>query len=211
MSAFVTHPGPADLHAWQVLRPLLEGRPYLPFSSGAMRSAGLVHLCNTIVHRAPAQVVECGSGVSTVVLARLLDERGHGQLTALEHDAGWADRVEGTLAREGLSRVARVVRAPLEGGESRWYAEDGVARLPDTIDLLIVDGPPADRPELAEARLPALERLGPRLAADATVVLDDICRAGEQAVLAAWETETAWRFERLEDEAIAVGRRVAGP
>lgn len=206
MSAdFVTPPGAADLYAWHVLRPLLDGRPYLPFSSGAMRASGLVHLCNLVVHRAPAQVVECGAGVSTIVLARLLAERGTGGLTVLEHDPAWAERVAEFLAREELSGVARVVLAPLESG---WYAAEGVARLPDVIDVLIVDGPPADRPEIAEARRPALMTLESRLAAGACVVLDDIGRAGEQRVLADWERETAWRFDRLEDEAIAVGRRV---
>ena len=28
---------PEDLHAWQVLRPLLDAGPYLPWSAGAMR------------------------------------------------------------------------------------------------------------------------------------------------------------------------------
>lgn len=201
---FTTPPGPADLHAWQVLRPLLDGRPYLPFSSGAMRISGLVHVCNLIVHRAPAQVVECGAGVSTVVLARLLAERGTGRLTALEHDPGWAGHVGRSLAREGLGDVAQVVLAPLEDG---WYAADGVARLPDAIDLLVVDGPPADRPEIAHARHAALGTLAPRLGTASVVVLDDIGRAGEQDVLARWERESPWRFERLDDEAIAVGRR----
>lgn len=207
MSDFITRPRPGDLHAWQVLRPLLDGRPYLPFSSGAMRIGGLVHVCNTIVHRAPAQVVECGAGVSTIVLARLLAQRGHGALTALEHDATWASRVREGLEAEELTHVARVVLAPLEDDPEAWYAEAGVAQLPPAIDLLVVDGPPADRPALASARRPALERLGSRLAPGATVVLDDIGRVGEQAVLAAWEAGTDWRFERLEDEAIAVGTR----
>lgn len=210
MSAdYVTRAGPTDLHAWSVLQPLLGGRPYLPFSSGAMRASGLVHLCNLIVHRAPAHIVECGAGVSTVLLARLLEQCGAGRLTALEHDPGWAARVSRLLEREGLGGVAGVVLAPL--ADDGWYAAEGVDRLPAAIDLLVVDGPPADRAELEAARHPALGRLEPRLAADALVVLDDIGRAGEQGVLARWEAETRWRFERLEDEAIAVGRRAQEP
>ena len=205
MSDFITRPDPADLHAWHVLRPLLDGRPYLPFSSGAMRMGGLVHVCNLIVHGAPEEVVECGAGVSTVVLARLLAERGTGRLTALEHHAGWAARVEDFLVREELTHVARVVLAPL--GPDDWYAAEGITQLPEEIDLLVVDGPPADRPELAEARHPALTALEPRLAPGATVVLDDIGRAGEQQVLKRWEAATPWRFDRLEDESIAVGAR----
>ncbi len=200
---FVTRPGPADLHAWPVLRPLLDGRPYLPFSSGAMRASALVHLCNLVVHRRPATLVECGSGVSTVVLARLLAERGTGRLTALEHDPAWAQEVEQSLAREGLGELARVVRAPLEQG---WYAAAGVAELPSAIDLLVVDGPPADTPALAEARHPALGVLAARLGPGSIVVLDDAGRPGEQAVLARWEAETAWRFTCLADEGIAVAQ-----
>ena len=199
---FTTPPAPADLHAWHVLRPLLDGRPYLPFSPGSMRVSALVYLCNAIFHRRPAEIVECGCGVSTVVLARLLAERGGGRLTALEHDPDWATVIRDQLVAEMLEDVARVVLAPLEDG---WYAAAGVARLPDAIDLLVVDGPPADRPELAYARRPALPRLASRLAPGALVVLDDAGRAGEQAVLDRWQEETPWRFEQLEDEAIAVG------
>lgn len=197
---YITHPGPLDSHAWQILRPLLDGRPYLPFSSGAMRASGLVHLCNHIVHAGPAQVVECGSGVSTIVLARLLQQRRTGRLTALEHDEGWAGTVERSLAAEGLGDVASVILAPLEDG---WYAQAGVDALPAAVDLLIVDGPPADTAALAEARHPALGRLSGRLAPGALVVLDDIGRGGEQEVLRRWEAESGLRFERLEDEAIA--------
>ena len=100
-----------------------------------------------------------------------------------------------------MQDVARVILAPLE---ARWYAPAGVAELPEQIDLLIVDGPPADTPELAESRHPALGTLAPRLAPGALVVLDDIGRAGEQRVLNRWEAETSWRFDRLDDEAIAV-------
>jgi predicted O-methyltransferase YrrM len=204
MSHFTTHPGPADLHAWPVLRALLDGRPYLPFSSGAMRASGLVHLCNHVFHTAPDAVVECGSGTSTVVLARLLAQRGHGRLVALEHDPGWAAAITRQLEAEGLAAVARVVLAPLQDG---WYAAAGIDELPARIDLLVVDGPPADTPELAHARHPALGRLEPRLGPTATVVLDDIGRAGEREVLRRWEAETPWRFEVLGPEAIAVGRR----
>src|SRR3954451_9082711 len=67
-----------DLHAWQVLRPLLDDGNYLPWSSGTIRPAGLVLVCNEIVHRNRTRIVECGSGISPVVLARLLRQRGGG-------------------------------------------------------------------------------------------------------------------------------------
>ena len=73
MTGFADDPCHAeDLHAWHMLRPLLDAGGYLPWSTGAMRAAGLVVVCNEIVHGARTRVVECGSGASTVLLARVV-------------------------------------------------------------------------------------------------------------------------------------------
>ncbi|WP_205697904.1 class I SAM-dependent methyltransferase [Conexibacter sp. SYSU D00693] len=201
---------PADLEAWQVLRPLLDAGPYLPWSSGALRPAALVRACNEVVLGDRRAVVECGSGMSTVVLARLLRQREAGQLVALEHDEGWAQRVHDLLRREALQDRARVVHAPLDG-DPPWYAEAALDDLPMAIDLLLVDGPPAYLPGDEHRRAPALTTLDDRLAHGATVVLDDIDRPGERAVLEGWETATAWRFARDEVAAVAVGARDRAP
>jgi predicted O-methyltransferase YrrM len=208
---------PEDLHAWQVLRPLLDAGPYLPWSAGAMRPGGLVDLCNEIVLGGRRRVLELGAGASTVLLARLLAQEG-GTLEAVEHDAGWAAWVTARLAREGLDGIARVTHAALEPSEHAadgldWYAADALAAALDgpPPDLMVVDGPPADGPGQGAARLPALLALQDRLAPGATVVLDDVVRPGEAGVLRAWEGETDWRFDRRELQAIAVGhRRAAG-
>lgn len=197
---------PEDLHAWQVLRPLLDAGGYLPWSSGAMRSAGLVVVCNEIVHGRRERVVECGSGVSTVLLARLLRDRGAGSVVAIEHDADWAGLVEELLQREGLGDVARVVHAPLEG-EPLWYARSALDATPGEIDLLLVDGPPADGPGEGLRRAPALGAFEPRLAERATVILDDVQRPGEREVFAGWEAETEWRFRIDEAAGLAIGTR----
>lgn len=200
-----------DLHAWQVLRPLLDAGPYLPWSSGAMRASGLVTLCNEIAF-GRRRMVELGAGASTLLFARLLREQG-GTLEAIEHDARWAAWVTDRIAGEGLSDVAHVTLAPLEPTEIGWddlpwyAAAPLVAALKGApVDLLLVDGPPAHERPLRHARYPALPTLLPFLADDAVVVLDDAIRDGEGEVLERWERETPYRFERREREAIALGR-----
>jgi predicted O-methyltransferase YrrM len=183
----------ADLHAWQILAPLLARDPYLPWTSGSMRPAALVAVCNEIVHGARTRIVECGSGMSTVVLARLLRERGAGGLVALEHDNHWAALVEEQLRTEDLSGIARVHYAPL-GGQPPWYDLHDSDRLPAEVDLLIVDGTPAFDPCHGTHRAPALPWFAERLVAGATVILDDIDRDGEREVLAHWEASSDWRF-----------------
>jgi predicted O-methyltransferase YrrM len=199
-----------DVHAWQILRPILDDGNYLPWTTGTMRPAGMVLVCNDIVHRTPRRIVECGSGVSTVVLARLVRQCGHADvtITSLEHDADWALLVTELLNRESLSDIATVLHAPLQG-DPPWYALGELAGLPDEIDLLVVDGPPAFEPGQQLRRAPALAALGSRLGKDSTVVLDDIDRPGEQSVLARWEATTAWRFERHQHAGVAIGQQIA--
>lgn len=176
-----------------------------------MTPAGLQAVCVEVTGRHRRRIVECGAGFSTLVLARLLHTRG-GSLVSLEHDQTWATRVQGNLVAAGLAEIARVVLAPLEPHPLardglQWYAHRALRSLPPSIDLLLVDGPPAFEPELALSRYPALPALAERLAPDATVVLDDIDRPGELRTLEAWERDHDFRFERRPAERIAVGRR----
>ncbi|MBA2416810.1 MAG: class I SAM-dependent methyltransferase [Geodermatophilaceae bacterium] len=212
MPPAIARPPLDDAAAWQALSPLLK--PYLPWSAGAMRPAGLVTVLNDVWFRMPTLVVELGSGTSTVVVARLLHELGTGRLLSIEHDDAWADRVQRQLDREGLVDVADVVRAPLRPHERSWHGAEwydeaalataiGVAGHP--IDLLVVDGPPAWQPGKEHARYPALGSLVRWLAPGATVVLDDIERAGEQEVLARWQQEHGVIFDMHAASGVAVG------
>ncbi|MDQ6778259.1 MAG: class I SAM-dependent methyltransferase [Actinomycetota bacterium] len=195
-----------NLHAWHILSPLLNQGGYLPWTTGSMRPAGMVAVCNEIVHGARTQIVECGSGVSTVLLARLLRERQAGRLVALEHDRHWAALVQDHLRRETLDTIASVLHAPLQG-DPPWYELAALDEVPDEVDLLIVDGPPASDPGHGTHRAPALPRFAQRLVIGATVILDDINRRGECDVMARWEASTDWRFVVDEAAGVAVGRR----
>jgi hypothetical protein len=196
-----------DRHAWHILSPLMVQGGYLPWTTGAMRPAGLVVVCNEIVHGARTGIVECGSGVSTVLLARLLRDRGAGFLVALEHDPHWAAIVRDHLRRENLDAIARVIYAPLVG-DPLWYRVAGLDEFPAGIDLLIVDGPPAFDPGHGTRRAPALPRFADRLVAGAAVILDDINRPGEREVIAGWEASSNWRFVLDERAGVAVGRLI---
>jgi len=213
--------GFSDAAAAAAMTALTATGPYLPWGAGSMRVAGLVAVCNDVVLAGRRRVVELGSGTSTVLLARLLRQRwpaGGYRQVAVEHDATWADWVTDQLEREGLSEGTTVVLAPLvpharAAQELAWYDDDilrhGLDEVlrGDLIDLLIVDGPPADTAEIVLSRYPALPVLSARLAAGATVVLDDVERPGEQEVLRRWEHESELRFDRNAHSAgVAVGR-----
>jgi predicted O-methyltransferase YrrM len=179
----------------------------LEWSTGSMVPAGFAAVCAEVGAREAPTVVECGSGFSTLELARLVRERG-GRLVSLEHDELWAGRVREHLAAAGLAATAQVVLAPLEPGPGLpWYAAEALRSVPDRIDVLLVDGPPAFEPGTGLSRYPALPVLLSRLADGAVVVLDDLDRPGEQLVLEAWTRECGFRFEIRPAERIAVGHR----
>ena len=118
--------------------------------------------------------------------------------------------MRGGLASEALAGVARVILAPLgphplAAPGARWYSEEALADLPGDIDLLVVDGPPGNLPGMEQGRAPALPALRGKLAPTALVVLDDVHRPGEQAVLEHWAQLTSFRFRGREGGRIAVG------
>jgi predicted O-methyltransferase YrrM len=191
--------------------PLRNAEAQLTWSEGAMTPAGLAAVCAEMAGRHHRRIVECGSGYSTLVLARRLRTLG-GSLVSLEHEETWATRVRNELAAAGLTEIAHVALAPLEPHPLArdglgWYARRALRSLPRRIDLLLVDGPPAFEPRIALSRYPALPALAARLAPDATVVLDDIDRGGERMILEAWERNCAFRFELRTADRIALGRR----
>src|SRR5690606_18547556 len=92
-----------------------------------------------------------------------------------------------SIRRHGLGATVEVRHAPLV---ARWYEASVFADI-DTIDLLIVDGPPATTGQLA--RYPALPLLAERLSPGAVVVLDDAERDAEAEIARRWCEEFGFR------------------
>jgi predicted O-methyltransferase YrrM len=139
----------------------------------------------------PDVVVECGSGATTLLIAALLQRNGRGRLFTLEHDRAYAERVRQQVRAAGLTDVCEVIWAPLTpqsiGDHGvHWYDAAKVAELPESIDVVLVDGPPAVAPW---ARWPALEVLGDRLAPGASVLVDDGRRGDESRTVFRWQAE----------------------
>jgi Methyltransferase domain len=191
---------------------VLNAEAQLTWSEGAMTPTGLAAVCADVAGRHRRRIVECGSAFSTLVLARLLHyaQRAPGLARARPdvRDAP-AQQSRRRSARRDRAGRARAARAhPLARDGLQWYAQRALRSLPRRIDLL--PGPTGHRrssPEIELSRYPALPALAERLAPDATVVLDDIDRRGEQRTLEAWERDYGFRFELRSAERIAVGRR----
>lgn len=167
---------------------LRQGLPYVRhWSAGADFLALLVE---HVLETGPATIVECGSGLSTLMLARCCQLNGRGRLYSLEHAAEHAARSRTELDRYGLASQADVMVAPLrpyELGDGRrlWY--DLANLTVQGIDLLVIDGPPGRLAPLA--RYPALPLLYHRLSPASRIYLDDAARPDEWAILQRWQSE----------------------
>jgi hypothetical protein len=182
-----------DTHALLALYGTPAASP-LPWSQWALTPEAILDIVTELRRPGRDVVVECGSGLSTLVIAAHLAARGHGHVYAIEHDLEWHALVSTLLKEHGADRVATLVHAPLtpvdiSGRRWCWYSLAALTQLEklDRIGLLLVDGPPGSVAPLA--RYPALPYFWTKLDEQSLVVLDDGDRADERAIVARWSAE----------------------
>ncbi|MDX3657942.1 class I SAM-dependent methyltransferase [Streptomyces sp. ID05-26A] len=205
----------ADLSALHRLGSL--NTEYLPQLAGDLRPSTLVAVMDEIVLGSRTVLVALGCGSSSVLLARLLQQRGFGHLLSIEHDERTAAFVASQVRREGLGSAARVVHAPLSrhpaalSRHGQWYAPQqvhdevlGYVEKFGLVDLLLVDGPGS-----GDSRYPAMPVLSAVLAPGATMLADDVDRPDEQAVLTRWSEEFGLEFRTAPRTSLAVATGLA--
>ena len=147
----------------------------------------LWYLYRTVRDHGLTRVLECGSGVSTLIVAYALQALGDGRVYALEHDETYVRSTRQLLQQHQLQAWAEVVHAPLRpvdlhGDTWPWYDLDAVP--PQSFDLIFVDGPPGATRD--HARFPAVPLLRDRLADGGIVILDDHSRPEEADIGRRW-------------------------
>ncbi len=106
-------PGPEPSRTLPLLASALEAGPALEIDAWSLDQAAL-EIVLSEVDAGRDMIVECGSGVSTILIGRLLRDRGSGRLYSLEHDPGWVALGRSRIAAEGLADHVCIVEAPLE-------------------------------------------------------------------------------------------------
>lgn len=129
-------------------------------------------------------ILECGSGLTTLLLGAIAEQTGN-CLWSLEHLPEWADRVTAHLRKFGINAVQLRV-APLKSlGEYEWYAPPAEAKL-QRYGLVVCDGPPSSTAGGRYGLLPVMRRsLGP----GCVILLDDAERQDEQEIVQRWRRE----------------------
>jgi predicted O-methyltransferase YrrM len=132
----------------------------------------------------PGPILECGCGLTTLVLGVEADKRGL-EVYSLEHDSHWAKWTTRALKRQGVGCVTVVV-APLRSyGAFKWY-DAPHNELPSDFSLVVCDGPPHTTKGGRYGLLPVLSA---HLRGGGEVFLDDVARDEERGILAQWMSE----------------------
>lgn len=181
-----------DIYSLILLRPVMQD--FIPWTGVAIRPYTALTIVNDICINNRQFIVELGAGVSTLLIAQLLRNRGEGKLLSIEDSEKWASFMNNELKTRGLNDYCSVLYAPLEpckhslNREVLWHQEKIVLEsiIDSKIDLLLVDGPKASIFKNKFARFPAVPVLKPYLAESFSIYLDDIRRSGEREIVEKW-------------------------
>lgn len=170
---------------WGLAGVIVERRVWPAPGGWGLGADAMAYLLRELPHRRHSIVVELGPGTSSVVLGKCLPEAS---FFGLEHDVDYVRSVRRTLDSHELFDYSLIYAplAPYERGSVKavWYDTSALAKLPDKIDVLIVDGPPnlAGRGNRAAAYW-ALED---RLSTGSLILVDDTHRHDERRMVEDW-------------------------
>ena len=159
--------------------------------------------CVTAAQRVNGDILECGSGLSTLLLGAIAQRNGH-KVWTLEHMDEWADKVRGCLDRYRIRSVT-LSCAPLKDyGEYQWYSPP-LASMPARFALTVCDGPPGTTKGGRYGLMPVM---GDRLAG-CIILLDDAGRPEEQEIARRWNSERRSEYSTLGVEKPYIRMQVA--
>jgi predicted O-methyltransferase YrrM len=177
---------------------------YVVWTSSSIRPSAITMMLNDIVINDRKKIIEFGSGISTLYIAKSLKDKG-GTLISVEHDLGWISVVRSLLSSEQLDSIVEFVHAPLTESSLSlnglsWYNEETLTNFLKNrkFDFILVDGPLAYTRDLKLSRYPVLPFLNSLncIEKNVSIYLDDIERSGESEVVRLWEREYNYNFSK---------------
>ncbi|RLD27566.1 MAG: hypothetical protein DRI75_09130 [Bacteroidetes bacterium] len=182
-----------DTLASLLLHRLFPTSTILPFTPFSLNPNTILHIINEIQINKRNSIIEFGSGISTIIIAKYLkDNNIQASMISIEDNKEWAQYINELLKKYGCEDQAFVEYIPLKEYASEkynglWYDVAILSKAIMTLqfDLVIVDGPGAGNNKLI--RLPALIEISNALFPDFIIFLDDTKRDGEKKIFYEWK------------------------
>jgi hypothetical protein len=179
------------------LRPILRADELGEMS---IDGATIAHLWRFLVRERPRFIVECGAGVSTIVLAKFLSslpDSGGRRLVSVEQSESYLTSLRDRLLALGLAHLVRLLHVPVsKNGEYEFPDATNIRAVLDDhwADWIVIDGP-FGPPGCRQTTLPFLAQLA---RPGARWWLDDALRDGELTiVLRRWLNNSNWSVEGI--------------
>lgn len=187
---------------------------YIPWSASSLRPSALILVLNEIKINNRKIIVECGSGISTIYIAKLLKQCNYRdkKFYSIEHNENWKKIVEHEIKKNDLESFVDLIQAPLNDNslswnDTLWYDTKVLNEKfsEENIDLLLIDGPPAYKPEIKYSRYPAVPFFMSKLSDEYAVFLDDYDRRSEKRIIKEWSKILGIEFNNANGSRIALG------
>lgn len=192
------HRSSDDAYALQLILKLFPEYSYLPFTPFSLNPTTIVHIMNDILLNERKQVVEFGSGISTIVIARFIKMNNlDTKILSIDNNSSWSNLIYKELLKyDCLGNVKLVVsvlknhnQIDLDKYSNRiWYdyelTKKEIFNLDNNIDCVIIDGPSTGTSKFA--RYPTFSVLYQKLSNSYIIFLDDTRRKAEKEILIEW-------------------------
>jgi hypothetical protein len=180
MRRFLQNPGACTDPSSPLLAELIRGWGNESWSGLGELLAGCI--ARAMTARGP--ILECGSGLSTLLIEAIAKKQGQ-KHWALENSPEWAARVQKYLRMYQIDSVVLHAMPLKDYGEFCWY-EPPLASMPDSFSMVICDGPPGTTKGGRYGLVPVMKE---RLGRDCVILLDDVSRDDEAAIARRWQAE----------------------
>lgn len=169
---------------------------FIPFTSWSISPTVILHILNDISINKRRNIIEFGSGASTLYIAKLIETlKLDAKFYSVESNEEWFFRMKEQLAVYNLGEIVTLIYAPLKNVENEfnlkdqelWYDTEIISSaIDDTqyMDLIIVDGPYGG--STPYARYSAIPFLQNRLSKNFSIFLDDAHREHEDQIAMEW-------------------------
>ncbi|MCF8369837.1 MAG: class I SAM-dependent methyltransferase [Bacteroidales bacterium] len=162
-----------------------------PFRGWAISPDFAALILSKMKEKNPEYVLECGSGISTILIAYFMKNNKRGHLYSFEHNKQYAKATQKRLKKHGLEKYATILDTELIDhtiNDNSWKWYDAKQLKQDLkFDLVMIDGPPYQLQE--KARYPALPLLDNYLNPGAVILVDDCSREQDNEVINDWISE----------------------
>lgn len=132
----------------------------------------------------PGPILECGSGLSTILIGAVAHQRGI-NYWVLEDSQEWADKVQKCLIRYGFSSV-KLCTKPLKNYVDYCWYDPPLKSMPAAFSLIVCDGPAGSTPGGRYGLVPVMRN---QLSKDCVILLDDAGREEELSIVSRWKSE----------------------